>query len=198
VSRANIRVRPVDPADVAGLVTLTKNFDLSAGMFSGRGMLDQSDEHLTQRFTEIVARGRRVMLVAVDDCDVIVGLLVAKNDEIGAIDLTPVLHVSHLLVDPRYRRRGVGRQLLTAAVHLADERGIDHILATAASNSREGNRYLSRLGFAPLVIHRVAATSVLRRSLGLADAPERMAVLRRARLVRGTRGIAAARAARGA
>ena len=198
MSRASVRVRPVDASDVPGLVALTRGFDLSAGMFSGRPILDNSEEHLTERFTQIVARGRRVMLVAVDDCDDVVGLLVARNDEIGAIDLTPVLHVSHLLVDPRYRRRGVGRQLLTAAVHLADERGIDHILATAASNSREGNRYLARLGFAPLVVHRVAATAVLRRTLGLADAPERMAVLRRARLVRGSRGIASTRAVRGA
>ena len=198
MSRSNVRVRPVDASDVSGLVALTRSFDLTSGTFSGRGMLDQSEEHLTERFTEIVAGGRRVMLVAVDECDDIVGLLVAKNDEIGAIDLTPVLHVSHLLVDPRYRRRGVGRQLLGAAVHLADERGIDHVLATAASNSREGNRYLARLGFAPLVIHRVASTSVLRRTLGLADAPERMAVLRRARLMRGNRGISSPRAVRGA
>lgn len=198
MTRSNVRVRPVDPSDVAGLVALTKSFDLSAGTFSGRPILDQSDEHLTERFTEIVARASRMMLVAVDECDDIVGLLVARNDEIGAIDLTPVLHISHLLVDARYRRRGVGRQLLTAAVHLADERGIDHVLATAASNSREGNRYLARLGFAPLVVHRVASTSVLRRTLGLADAPERMAVLRRARLMRGSRGVASPRAVRGA
>jgi hypothetical protein len=70
------------------------------------------------------------------------------------------------------------------------------VLATAAAGSREGNRYLARLGFAPLVVHRVASTSVLRRALGLADAPERMAVLRRARLLRAQRTSIAARSAR--
>ena len=76
-----------------------------------------------------------------------------------------------------------------------DERGLDRLLAAAAAGSREGNRYLARLGFAPLVVHRIASTSVLRRSLGLAEAPERMAVLRRARLLRAQRSGIAARAA---
>jgi GNAT superfamily N-acetyltransferase len=199
VSRATVRVRPVDSGDVAELVELTRSLDLSAGTFSGRPLVDQHEDHLMRRLAEIVREGTRLMLVAVDDAAGIVGLLVARPDEIGAIDLTPVLHISHLLVDAKFRRRGVGRQLLGAAVHLAEERGMSHILATAAAGSREGNRYLARLGFAPLVVNRLAPTSVLRRSLGLADAPERMAVLRRARLVRGnraSRGIAAARAIR--
>ena len=73
------------------------------------------------------------------------------------------------MVAPGQRRRGVGRALLAAAVHLADEPGIEHVLATAAAGSREGNRYLARLGFAPLVVHRIASTGALRRSLGMTD-----------------------------
>ncbi|HLY34629.1 MAG TPA: GNAT family N-acetyltransferase [Jatrophihabitantaceae bacterium] len=200
MSRASVHVRPVDLGDIPALVSLTRSFDLSAGTFSGRPLLDSSEDRLSTRFAEIISDGSRHLLVAVDDSvgsrGGIVGLLVTRCDEIGAIDLTPVLHVSHLLVDPRFRRRGIGRQLLGAVVHMADERGIDHVLATAASGSREGNRYLARIGFAPLVSARIASTSVLRRTLGMADAPERIAVLRRARLVRGTRGLAAGRVAR--
>ena len=81
----------------------------------------------------------------------------------------------------------MGRALLAAAVHLADEWDVDRVLATVSSSSREANRYLSRLGFAPLVQHRMASTGALRRSLGLADEPDRMAVLRRARLLRSPR-----------
>jgi N-acetylglutamate synthase-like GNAT family acetyltransferase len=117
-------------------------------------------------------------------------------DEIGAIDLTPAVHVTHLLVAPSHRRRGVGRALLAAAVHLADEHGVDRVLATAASGSREANRYLARLGFAPLVVHRVASTTALRRSLGIADVAGRVAVLRRARLTRTVRVAAADRSRR--
>jgi GNAT superfamily N-acetyltransferase len=196
VARINVRVRPAEFADVSALVTLTRSVDVSAGMFSGRPLMDSSAEHLGRRFAEIISEGVRTLLVAVDEGDDLVGLLVARADEIGAIDMTPVLHVSHLLVGPKQRRRGVGRMLLTAAVHLADERGVDQVMATAGSGSREANRYLARLGFAPLVVHRIATTGVLRRGLGMAEAPEPMAVLRRARLVRASRAGRAARAIR--
>jgi hypothetical protein len=83
--------------------------------------------------------------------------------------------------------------LLAAAVRLADEQGIEHVLTTAAAGSREGNRYLARIGFAPLVVHRIAPTSALHRSLGMSDIADRMAVLRRARLMRTQRGPRAVR-----
>lgn len=200
MSRAGVRVRQADLADVPGLVGLTQTLDLSTGTFSGRALLDSSGEHLAARFEEILVDGKRTMLVAVDEVSGdVVGLLVARRDEIGAIDLSPVLHITHLLVTPRHRRRGVGRTLLTAAVHLAEELGLDRVLATAGAGSREANRYLARLGFAPLVVHRLAPTSVLRRSLGMSEAPDRMAVLRRARLIRAQRvGLAGRSARRGA
>jgi GNAT superfamily N-acetyltransferase len=122
-------------------------------------------------------------------------MLAARDDAVGAIDLTPVLHVTHLIVAPGHRRRGIGRSLLAAAVHLAEDAGVEHVLATAAAGSREGNRYMARIGFAPLVVHRIAPTSALRRSLGMTDVAGRMAVLRRARMVRAQRGGFASRAA---
>jgi len=129
----------------------------------------------------------------------VIGMLAARLDEVGAIDLTPVLHVTHLMVAPGHRRRGVGRSLLAAAVHLAEDAGLEHVLATAAAGSREGNRYLARIGFAPLVVHRIAGTATLRRSLGMTDVAGRMAMLRRARLVRAQRtGFASGRVVRGA
>ena len=194
MSRVNVRVRPAEIADVDGLVELTRSIDVRAGTFSGKPLEDAAAGHLAKRFAEILDEGERRLLVAVDDStSQIVGLLVAKLDEIGAIEITPVLHITHLLVNPRHRRRGVGRALLAAGVHLADELGLDRVLGTAASGSREANRYLARLGFAPLVVHRVASTATLRRGLGMADAPERLAVLRRARMARVQRSTVAAR-----
>ena len=200
MSRACVRIRPAEHADVKDLTALIESVDTTSGVFSGRAMLDRDPTHLQLRLEEILDEAVRTLLVAVDDpSGDIVGLLVAKLDEIGAIDLTPVLHITHLLVAPKQRRRGVGRLLLAGAVHLAEERGVDRVLATAASGSREANRYLARLGFAPLVVHRVASTAALRRSLGLTDTSERMAVLRRARLVRAHRnGITARVIGRGA
>jgi ribosomal protein S18 acetylase RimI-like enzyme len=195
MSRVNVRIRPADVPDVPALVALIRTSDLISGQFSGRALLDDTAEHLTERLTQILRDGSRQLLVAVDEAGAVAGLLAARVDDVGTIDLTPVLHVTHLIVAPAHRRRGVGRTLLAAVVHLADERGIERVLATASAGSREANRYLARLGFAPLVVHRIASTSVLRRSLGLAEAPERMAVLRRARLLRAQRAGITRRAA---
>jgi GNAT superfamily N-acetyltransferase len=172
---------------VPSLVEVVQSVDVSTGAFSGKPLYDPSTEHLTLRFKEILTEADRVLLVATDDSGAAIGMLAARHDEVGAIDLTPVLHVTHLMVVPGQRRRGVGRALLAAAVQLADEAGVEHLLATAAAGSREGNRYLARIGFAPLVVHRIAPTAVLRKSLGMTDVAGRMAVLRRARLVRAQR-----------
>jgi len=196
VSRVNVRVRPATLDDVDALSTLVQSIDTTTGPFSGKPLQDASSEHLAARFAQIVEHSDRRLLVAVDESGAVVGMLATRRDDVGAIDLTPVLHVTHLMVAPAARRRGVGRALLAAAVHLADELGVEHVLATAAAGSREGNRYLARIGFAPLVVHRIASTATLRRSLGMTDVAGRMAVLRRARLVRAQRTGFAARTAR--
>lgn len=194
MSRVCVRIRPAEHEDVKDLTALIKTVDISTGVFSGRAMLDPDETHIQSRLEEILDEASRTLLVAVDEANGdVVGLLVARLDEIGAIDLTPVLHVSHLLVSPKQRRRGIGRALLAAAVHVAEERDVDRVLATAAAGSREANRYLARLGFAPMVVHRVASTATLRRSLGLSDNAERMAVLRRSRIARANRKAITAR-----
>ncbi len=198
MSRLGVRIRPATPADVSALVELLHQIDTTAGTFSGRAPRVNDAEHLAERLAAVLEEAVRTVLIAVEDGSAeIVGLLAARTDEIGMIDVMPALHVTHLLVAPSHRRRGVGRALLAAAVHLADERGLDRMLATVAASSRESNRYLARLGFAPMVIDRVVPTAGLRKALGLADGSERVAVLRRAMLGRARRpGLAAPRVAR--
>jgi ribosomal protein S18 acetylase RimI-like enzyme len=194
----NVRIRPATEDDIPALVRLVQSIDTSTGAFSGRPLQDPTPEHLADRFAEIVCSDR-TLLVAADESGSVVGMLAARKDDVGAIDLTPVLHVTHLVVAPKHRRRGIGRSLLVAAVHLAQDSGIEHLLASAAAGSREGNRYLARIGFAPLVVHRIAATGTLRRTLGMTDVAGRMAMLRRARVVRSERaGFGARPLGRGA
>jgi GNAT superfamily N-acetyltransferase len=197
----SVRVRPAEPTDVPALVALARSYDLARGSLSGRPLQDTSVEHLTERLRDIVHSARagdgRTLLVAVEESsEEVVGLVVARPDHIGAIDLTPALHVTHMLVAPKHRRRGVGRALLGAVVGIAEDYGCWHVIATVGSGSREANRYLARLGFAPLVLQRVISTVGLRRALGMSDATDRTAVLRRARLVRAQQARVPLRAAR--
>ncbi len=152
--------------------------------------------NLPERLATILADDDRTVLLAVDDLGEVVGMVLVFEGEVAAITTAPALHISYLLVASGHRRRGVGRALLAAAVHLADQRGIEHVVATAVTGNREANRYLARLGFAPLVVRRIATTSTLRRSLGIADSADRLALLRRAR--RGGRSLAARAISRGA
>lgn len=196
MSRSHVRVRPAELADLPQLVRVVEATDLQLGAPGAQQFQADSLANLPERLAMILSTDDRTVLVAVDDLGEVVGLVVAAEGDIAAMTSDPALHISHLLVAPGHRRRGVGRALLAATVHLADQRGIEHIVATAVTGSRDANRYLARLGFAPLVVRRIATTSTLRRSLGIADGADRLALLRRAR--RGGRSLAARAISRGA
>lgn len=66
---------------------------------------------------------------------------------------------------------------------MVDEVGFDCVVIMVGVGSREVNWYLFRIGFVPLFVHWVVSVIVLRRFFGLADAFERLAVLRWVRLV---------------
>src|SRR5690349_5244270 len=108
-----VRVRPAAHDDIPALVQLIQHTDPNSGAFTGRTAHDAGETHLAERFAEILDSDRCV-LVAADEAGNIVGMLLAKPDSVGAVDLTPVLHVTHLIVDSAHRRRGIGRALLAA------------------------------------------------------------------------------------
>ena len=175
MSRSHVRVRPAEHNDLTALTSLMAA-DPPAAPLGARQSFGRSE------LTELVTAHDQAVLAAVDDLTGdVVGLAVVMDDEVGAVSRSPALHVTHLAVAKKHRRRGVGRALLAATVHLAEQRGIDHILASAVTTSRDANRYLARLGFAPYVVRRIAPTAVLRRSLGLADGSDRLALIRRVR-----------------
>jgi predicted N-acetyltransferase YhbS len=81
-----------------------------------------------------------------------------------------VLAISpHVL--PQYRRRGVGRALIGAAVSYADEAGVGHVATAAASTSRDANRFMARLALGPQAMLRVASTHAVRAKLSAAQRP---------------------------
>ena len=68
-------------------------------------------------------------------------------------------------VFPEFRRHGVGRALMDAAVTWAEERGAGHVATAAPSGSRDGNRFMARLALGPVATLRLAPTTVVRAKL---------------------------------
>jgi ribosomal protein S18 acetylase RimI-like enzyme len=186
VSRGNVRVRPAAPSDISELIVLSEANGVPEHM-SGRGRRARKTDTATiaNRFSQLLTDPDRLVLVAVEEeHGAVVGFAVLLEEQVGVLAPTPTMYISHLLVAPSYRRRGTGRALLTGAVRHAEDREIDHVVVGVQAAARDANRYLARLGFAPLVVRRIASVQALRRGLGIVDSVDR-AALRRRRSVRG-------------
>jgi ribosomal protein S18 acetylase RimI-like enzyme len=183
--RGLVTVRPAEPDDVPTLVKITEEGDPHHPART-RSESPADREH---RFEELVADPRRVVEVACDDDGLIVGLLVATAEDLGTLYQVPALTVSTLMVIPSCRRRGAGRALLISAVQEAERRGVECLVASVSGADRDANRYLARLGFAPLVVRRLAQTSTLRRTLGMNEAIMRSARWHRRRRVLSIRAL---------
>jgi len=186
VSRGNVRVRPAASSDINDLIALSEDNGLVEHVTRRARPGHRADRtSLVDRYMSLLSDMDRLVLVAIDEAtNQLVGFAVLLEERVGVLAPTASLYISHLLVAPSFRRRGAGRALLTGAVRHAEDREIDHVVVGVQAAARDANRYLARLGFAPLVVRRIASVSTLRRSLGIVDSIDRVA-LRRRRSVRG-------------
>jgi ribosomal protein S18 acetylase RimI-like enzyme len=122
-----------------------------------------------ERYRRLLADPERHVLLAVDDAGDAVGMGVVAADRTGHLLDIPAARMTHLVVDRRHRRKGAGRALIAAAVAFAERQGIEHVMVGVSPTSREGNRFLARLGFMPVLVRRVATVQVLRRHLVIPD-----------------------------
>jgi ribosomal protein S18 acetylase RimI-like enzyme len=117
----------------------------------------------------LAAPSHRVVLAVVpatgDADERAVGLVVLGTDPLSAVLGVPQVTVDNLVVDPQYRRRGAGAMLLAAAATYAEETGAAHLVATVDGAEAERQRFLSRMGFAPLATRRIVPRDTLVRSL---------------------------------
>jgi ribosomal protein S18 acetylase RimI-like enzyme len=199
MSRGNVRVRVADTADLPAIVALAR--DTAQPSVLGTIHVRRADHQLESRYEAMLQDPDRTLLLALEDNldaagvvgddDRVLGMAVLSIDEVGGTVALPGLHMTNLVVGKGHRRRGVGRSLMTAAVRHAEAQGIEHIVVAVLSEDRETHRYLARLGFAPLVVRRVAPTATVRRTLGLVDSlVERRLAPRGQRRVRRSIGTA--------
>ena len=96
----------------------------------------------------------------------VVGAIHLLLTTLNVLNFEPAVHAMAPKVFPRFRRRGVGTLLLDAAVTFAEEQGATHVVTAAAAASRDVNRFMARLAFAPQAVLRVAPAPVARAKLG--------------------------------
>lgn len=107
------------------------------------------------------AESDRRMVVAVLE-DQVVGAAQLLRAPISPIHSEMAVHVVHLQVREKWRRHGVGRALMEAAVCWAEEKDTVHVMAAASGASRDANRFMARLGLVQVAVIRAATVAALR------------------------------------
>lgn len=95
----------------------------------------------------------------------VAGAVHLRCTTMSPINLEPLVQAISPHVFPQFRRRGVGRALMEAAVSYAEELGIGYVATAASSGSRDANRFMARLALGPQAVLRVAATPLVRAKL---------------------------------
>jgi GNAT superfamily N-acetyltransferase len=121
--------------------------------------------------TDVNEVRRSVLRIAEDPAQRLV-VAVAGADPVGVAHLrrapvSPIhgedaVHVGYLHVLSKFRRRGLGKQLMETAADWAEELGSPHIVASVAATARESNRFLARLGMSQVAVVRATTVSALR------------------------------------
>ncbi len=95
----------------------------------------------------------------------VAGAVHLRATTISPLNLEPVVQAISPHVLPQFRRHGVGRTLMEAAVAFAEEHGIAHLGAAAVAGSRDANRFMARLALTPFANLRLAPTQVVKAKL---------------------------------
>lgn len=167
MTRSHISVRAADESDVADLVQLWAELK-RCGALSARLAAISDDNKIAERVARLLARpSGRILLASISGQPV--GMAMLTTVPLGAMNETPCVQVEYTVVAEPFRRRGVGRALMSAAAAYAEEIGAEQITASVSPLSREANRFYAQLGLTPLAVRRVAPAAALRRRLATID-----------------------------
>lgn len=125
---------------------------------------------------ELVVKGaaaspeQRVVVVEYDGQ--LAGAVYLRITTLSPLNLEPCVQAIHPRVFDQFRRRGAGHALMEAATAFAEDNGILHVVTAVPHSSRDANRFMARLGLAPVVMYRIAPTTLLRSRVS----PQRAAV----------------------
>lgn len=161
--RTPVLVRDATPDDVAALVELWP----ATGSLE-RHLPEPAEESARRAVARVGADPDERLLVAERDVQV-VGTIFAVRGQFSPMHDEHSLHLSQLHVSDQHRRLGVATALMDAAVSWAEEKGIETIVATPLSQSRELNRFFARLGMSQVAVVRASSTMGLRAKLPVSE-----------------------------
>jgi GNAT superfamily N-acetyltransferase len=130
-----------------------------------RAMNPTSVADIGERLRSAIATPHCRVVLALADAEP-AGMAVLRVVRPDPLSDSKVVQIAHVVVQPGKRRRGVGHALVAAAADFAEERGLEHVAAGVYPSLREASRFYARLGFAPVVLQRVAPVAIVRRRLG--------------------------------
>lgn len=196
MAKPDLVVRPATVDDLPCLLSLSDELRdqlaTSASLRAATGAAAR--QQLEARYTEALLDPDRHVVVATSSSggiSEIVGMGLMTVGSTNALVDVPAVYLSNAVIAGRHRRRGAGRALIAAAASFAEERGVDQLIVTVHPGSRDANRFLARLGFAPVDVRRSAPVAAVRRRLLDAEVrPVDHVVRRRRSPVRRARGAA--------
>jgi GNAT superfamily N-acetyltransferase len=163
MSRMPVLVREAVNDDAPSLCRLWSDLMVRHGTEEAGTSLEATAAVAVDRLQEDDAH--RILVAELEDT--VVGAVFLRVGMVSPLHTGPAVHMSHLQVDERFHRHGVGRSLVEASVGWAEQLGIDTILAASAVNDREANRFLARFGLAQVAVLRGASVAALRSRLPL-------------------------------
>jgi ribosomal protein S18 acetylase RimI-like enzyme len=157
MSRIPVTLREAVVADAAFLAELwhdsVRRADVSEQVSDLEAIVKNAADSAEQRVVVAEYDGQRA------------GAVFLRMTTVTPLNLEPALQVIHPHVVPEFRRRGIGRALMEAALAFAEERGIAHVVTGAYASSRDANRFLARLAMAQHAVLRMAPTHAVRAKL---------------------------------
>jgi RimJ/RimL family protein N-acetyltransferase len=160
--RGNPLVRDAVPEDAEALLSIWTDYTCEPPR-QPRPHTDLDEVRRSVRRIDEDPEQRLVVAVAGDDAAV--GVAHLRRASVSPLHAEDAVHVGFLHVLTKFRRRGLGKQMMETAADWAEELGSQHIVASVAATARESNRFLARLGMAQVAVVRGTTVTALKGKL---------------------------------
>ncbi len=141
VDGAELRVRPMTPADAGGLLALCRSLPPLDLLFLRN---DVTDERVIDAWARDVADGRIVTMLAESPDGEIAGMASLRPSD---VPWTQHVGEVRVITSPTLRARGLGRALMKEIMHAARAAGIEKLTAEMTVEQSGARKLFERLGF---------------------------------------------------